>query len=171
MESPRDSPYSLPEAADGLESQDIRFTTLEGIIAGLQGWRLSHFTENLADLREREAYFKNTGKELADLINNLQGSIHCEYSISSEIELRAHSLRRLGNDRALFDQGILDPNCTYIINYAAEHHVPQASTYDIPEGFQNSHQLYLGDTRAHIAFSFNQLALSLINGADLKLKY
>jgi hypothetical protein len=94
----------------------------------------------------------------------------CIYRSGSS-PVNAHILRPLGDERALFEVGLVEPKSWFELDYAEYHNVPQNCPQDMPHGHASPWQLYLGSTKAELAFSIHQLSLSLLNGGSWELTH
>jgi hypothetical protein len=87
------------------------------------------------------------------------------------LPVSGHLLRRLGQERALFETGLIEPESWLELDYAEFHNVPQDCPHDMPHGHASQSQLYVGSTKSGLAISIHQLSQSFLNGASWDLSY
>lgn len=85
--------------------------------------------------------------------------------------LSAHLLRELGQERALFETVLIEPESWLELDYAEFHNVPQDCPQDMPHGHASQRQLYVGSTKSELAISVHQLSQSLLNDGSWDLSY
>lgn len=162
----------LEESVD-VEADEAHFeyTRLTGILATLESWRHPLPPEaKMPQRRERDSLIQQWNKDIAQFFHDIENSPwRCSFQVG-HTEIKGHYLRPLGEERALFGAALLYPRASFIIDYMAEHTVPQGATYDLPPGSMHRDQIYLGDKRRQVAISLKQLSQTLFSGGRLWLE-
>ena len=157
-------------APDPLESSENFIFRSRSLELALRGLAATHEPElSVQEYTERQtaAHFLIT--DTKSFFDDLKHSdFRCLYRIGSE-PVKAHMLRQLGPERALFESGLVEPESWFELDYAEFHNVPQNCPQDLPHGLASPRQLFVGTTKSELAFSVHQMSLSFLNGGSWEL--
>lgn len=172
MASPESHVDRIFDGPDPLESSEEFFLRTRSLELSLRGLAATHEPNlEVKEYFDRQAAADVLITDTRIFFDDLKRSdFRCLLQIGTA-PVTAHLLRQLGQERALFETCLVEPDSWLELDYAEFHNVPQNCPQDLPHGHASQRQLYVGSTKSELALSIHQLSQSFWNGGSWDLSH